>query len=62
MTIESKEVGLSFKGQVSAIRTSMGTFRVTIDLFEADLLTATKLPGYYQKSVQVALVQLPDEE
>ena len=53
---------ISFRGQVSAIRTSFGTFRITIDLFEADLITATKLPGFYQKSVEVALVKLPDEE
>jgi len=53
---------ISFRGQVSAIRTSFGTFRITIDLFEADLLTAAKLPGFYQKSVEVAMVKIPDGE
>ena len=62
MPTETNLDNLTFKGQVSAIRTSFGTFRITIDLFETDLSTAAKLPAFYQKNVSVALVILPDEE
>lgn len=53
---------LEFDGHVSAIRTSLGGWRLCIDLFEADLVTATKLPGFFQSNVKVALVKIPDGE
>ena len=58
----SDENSISFQGHVSALRTSLGSFKVTIDLFEADMATAAKLTAFYQRNVSVALVILPDGE
>lgn len=61
MPTETKEGTITFNGHVSAIRTSMGSWKVVLDIFEADLLTAAKLPAFYQKNVSAALVILPEE-
>ena len=55
------ELSLAFTAHVSKVMTSMGTWKLQLDLFEADLVTAAKLPAFYQKSVSVALVLLPEE-
>ena len=56
------ENSLTFTAHVSKVMTSMWTWKLQLDLFEADLVTAAKLPAFYQKNVSVALVVLPDGE
>ena len=60
--MDTKLPSIEFPAFVKGIRSSMGTWSITLELFESQLGAVAKLPEFYQKSVQVALVQLPDEE
>ena len=52
---------VEFPAFVKAISSTMGTWKIVLELFESDLSAITKLPDFYQKNVQVAIVQIPNE-
>lgn len=59
---EASKATIQFQANVSSIKTGIGTWKVTLDLFENQFNAIMKLPEFYQKSVQVALVILPEED